>query len=62
MMKTWALFSGVSNAFSGTSQLMDRNMLRDQAFLAMSLFHVLGLLLWLLVRVVLHVVKQWIRR
>jgi hypothetical protein len=46
MMKTWALFSRVSNAFSGMSQLMEQNALRDQQlFLAMSVLHVLGLLL-----------------
>jgi hypothetical protein len=44
MMKTWALFSRVSSAYSGMSQLTDRNALRDQAFLAMSLLHFLGLL------------------
>jgi hypothetical protein len=40
-----ALFFRVSSAFSGMSQLMNRKALRDQAFLVMSLLHVLGLVL-----------------
>jgi hypothetical protein len=44
IMKTWARLSRVLSAISGMSQLMERNVLRDQPFLAMSLLCVMGLL------------------
>ena len=40
-----AVLRRVSSAFPGTSQLMDRKVCWDQAFLSMSFFHNHGLLL-----------------